>query len=169
MGTLQLEYHRNCSEDRDGGSNGRHQRSARVSTEREKGKGTREKGKGNRKAVCMIPAPIKPPVVLADLEKLDIRVGTIREVLDVPGSGKLVELVVSFGDHDRRILAGLKKERSNPTALVGKQALFVVNLEPRRMAGLLSEGMLFDIGYADGVVPVLAQPEAPVPDGCRAG
>lgn len=117
----------------------------------------------------MTPAPIKPFISLADLERLDIRVGTIREVLDVAGSEKLVQLVVSFGDHQRRILAGLKKERPDPTVLAGKQALFVVNLEPRRMAGLVSEGMLFDVGYADGVVPVLAQPEAPVPDGCRAG
>jgi methionine--tRNA ligase beta chain len=117
----------------------------------------------------MIPVPVKAPVTMADLEKLDIRVGTIQQALDVPGSEKLVQLIVSFGDHERQILAGLKKERPDVTALVGKQALFVVNLEPRRMAGLLSEGMLFDIGYADGVVPVLAQPEAPVPDGCRAG
>ena len=51
----------------------------------------------------------------------------------------------------------------------GRQALFVVNLEPRRMAGDLSEGMLFDIGYADGITPVLAVPERPVPDGVRAG
>jgi hypothetical protein len=37
------------------------------------------------------------------------------------------------------------------------------------MAGIVSEGMLFDIGYADGITPVLAQPELAVPDGCRAG
>jgi tRNA-binding protein len=76
---------------------------------------------------------------------------------------------VSFGDHERSILAGLKKERPDPASLAGRQALFVVNLAPRKMAGLLSEGMLFDIGYADGIVPVLATPEAPVPDGVRAG
>jgi len=76
---------------------------------------------------------------------------------------------VSFGDHQRSILAGLKRERPEPSVLVGKQALFVVNLTARKMAGLVSEGMLFDIGYADGVVPVLATPETPVPDGCRAG
>ncbi|MDE2111417.1 MAG: tRNA-binding protein, partial [Alphaproteobacteria bacterium] len=51
----------------------------------------------------------------------------------------------------------------------GKQALFVVNLAPRKMKGVLSEGMVFDIGYADGVTPVLAIPEAPVPNGARAG
>ena len=117
----------------------------------------------------MTPAPVKPLVTIADLEKLDVRVGTIREVRDVPASTKLVQLMVSFGDHERSILAGLKSERPDPKVLEGKQALFVVNLAPRTMAGLPSEAMLFDIGYADGVVPVLAIPEAHVPDGTRAG
>ena len=117
----------------------------------------------------MTPAPIKPIATPADLEKLDIRVGTIRQVLDVPASKKLVQLIVSFGDHERSILAGLKNERADPASLAGKQALFVVNLASRKMAGLVSEGMLFDIGYADGIIPVLAAPEAPVPDGARAG
>ena len=117
----------------------------------------------------MTPAPIKPTATSADLEKLDIRVGTIRQVLEVPASEKLVQLIVTFGDHERSILAGLKKERADPGSLAGRQALFVVNLAPRKMAGLVSEGMLFDIGYADGIVPVLATPEAPVPDGTRAG
>ena len=116
-----------------------------------------------------MPAAIKPLATLADLEKLDIRVGTIREIREVPGSDKLLQLIVSFGDGERSILAGLKKERPEPQALAGRQALFVVNLAPRRMAGLVSEGMLFDIGYADGIVPVLATPESPVPDGTRAG
>jgi len=45
----------------------------------------------------------------------------------------------------------------------------VLNLAPRKMAGEVSEGMLLDIGYADGVTPVLSVPERPVPDGTRAG
>ena len=61
------------------------------------------------------------------------------------------------------------KERANPKEIEGKQALFVVNLEPKKMAGELSEGMLFDIGYADSITPVLAVPEKPVPNGTRAG
>ena len=117
----------------------------------------------------MTPAPIKPPVAIGDLEKLDIRVGTIREVHEVPGSDKLLRLVVGFGDHERSILSGIKKERPDPSVIVGRQALFVVNMAPRKMAGLVSEGMLFDIGYADGVTPVFAIPEGPVPDGSRAG
>lgn len=114
-------------------------------------------------------APVKPSISSDVLEKIDIRVGTIELVEDVKGSGKLVRLTVDFGDHKRKILAGLKGERANPEEIVGRQALFVVNLEPRRMMGEVSEGMLFDIGYADGVTPVLAVPESVVPNGTRAG
>lgn len=115
------------------------------------------------------PAPIKPAIAMADVEKLDVRVGTIQAVEEVPGSRKLVRLRVGFGDHTRSILAGMKQERDDPREIEGRQALFVVNLEPKTMAGEMSEGMLFDIGYADGLTPVLAVPEAPVPDGSRAG
>ncbi len=117
----------------------------------------------------MTPAPVKPPVSPAALDALDIRVGTILRVEHVPKSDKLLRLIVGFGDHERRILSGMKPERSNPQELVGRQALFVVNLEPRRMMGETSEGMLFDLGHADGVAPALAVPERPMPDGARAG
>jgi methionine--tRNA ligase beta chain len=113
--------------------------------------------------------PVKPTVGTEQLDKLDIRVGTIRAVTDVAGSSKLVELTVDFGDFTRQILVGLKQERAAPDEIRGRQALFVVNLEPRTMAGRVSEGMLFDIGYANGITPVLAVPEAPVPDGASAG
>jgi tRNA-binding protein len=112
--------------------------------------------------------PIKPLITPEDLQKTDIRVGTIISVEDLPSSNKLVKLTVEFGDHKRTILAGMKKERANPKEIEGKQALFVVNLPPRKMAGEISEGMLFDIGFADGITPVLAIPEKPVPDGTRA-
>ena len=115
------------------------------------------------------PAPVKPAVPFSAIEALDVRLGTIQGVADVAGSRKLVKLTVSFGDHTRSILAGMKQERSDLHALVGKQALFIVNLEPKTMAGEVSEGMLFDIGYADGLVPALAVPERPMPDGARAG
>jgi methionine--tRNA ligase beta chain len=117
----------------------------------------------------MTPAAVKPVVGPDVLEQLDVRVGTIESVQDVSGSDKLVQLRVRFGDHSRTILAGLKKERANPAEIEGKQALFVVNLAPKKMCGIVSEGMLFDIGYADGITPVLAVPERPVPDGSRAG
>ena len=117
----------------------------------------------------MNPAPIKPNITADMLEKIDIRAGTIVAVDDVPGSDKLLQLRVNFGDHERTILSGMKQERANPQELVGRQALFVVNLEPKKMRGILSQGMLFDLGFADGIQPALATPETPVPNGTRAG
>ncbi len=117
----------------------------------------------------MKPAQVKPPISPELLNQIDVRVGTILSVTDVANSEKLVALEVSFGDHKRTVLAGMKLERANPREIEGKQALFVVNLTPRKMAGMVSEGMLFDIGYLDGITPVLAMPETPVPDGTRAG
>lgn len=114
-------------------------------------------------------APVKPTVSLDTLDSIDIRVGTIRRVEDVQGSPKLVRLTVDFGKWQRSILVSMKKERRDPREIEGKQALFVVNLEPKRMAGEVSEGMIFDIGYADGIRPVLAVPEECVPNGTRAG
>ena len=115
------------------------------------------------------PAPIKPAISLDVLETIDVRVGTIERVDEVNGSEKLVKLTVDFGDHKRTILAGMRQEREQPKEIEGKQALFVVNLEPRKMMGEISEGMLLDIGYADGLMPVLAMPEKAVPNGTRAG
>jgi tRNA-binding protein len=117
----------------------------------------------------MTPAPIKPPVPLSALEALDIRVGTIESVEDVAKSRKLVRLTVAFGDRRRTVIAGMKQERADPREIAGRQALFVVNLEPRTILSEVSEAMLLDLGHADGLTPVLAVPEHPVPDGTRAG
>jgi tRNA-binding protein len=89
------------------------------------------------------PAKAKPTISPELLNQIDIRVGTIESVI--------------------------KRERANPREIEDKQALFVVNLPPRKMAGVMSEAMLFDIGYADGITPVLAVPESRVPNGTRAG
>ncbi len=69
------------------------------------------------------PAPIKPTVSVDDLEKLDVRIGTIRDGQDVAESDKLVRLRVDFGDHQRTILVGMKRERDDPREVEGRQAL----------------------------------------------
>jgi tRNA-binding protein len=117
----------------------------------------------------MNPGPVKPVITLEVLNQIDVRVGTILSVSEVRNSDNLMQMCVDFGDHQRTIVAGIRKERENPREIEGKQALFVLNLAPRKMRGVLSEGMLFDIGYADGVRPVLAVPESLVPNGTRAG
>ena len=114
-------------------------------------------------------APPKPEISFEDFGNVDIRVGTVLEVNDVPESKKLVQLRVDLGFAIRTVVVGLKQERDDPKELEGLQALFVVNLAPRKMAGILSEAMLFDIGYSDNITPVLAVPERKVPNGTRAG
>ncbi len=114
-------------------------------------------------------APVKPSISFDVLEKVDIRAGTITLIEDVKGSDKLIKMTVDFGDHIRTILVGMKKEREEPKQLEGVQALFIVNLEPKKIMGEVSEGMLLDIGYADGIKPALALPEERVPNGARAG
>ena len=115
------------------------------------------------------PAAPKLEISFGDLVKIDIRAGTIVLVEDVAKSDKLVRLTVDFGDHKRVILVGMKGEREDPGDIEGSQALIVVNLAPRRLMGEVSEGMLFVIGYAEGINPVLAMPERVVPNGTRAG
>jgi len=113
--------------------------------------------------------PVKPTISYEDFAKLDIRVGTIEKVEDIEKSDNLVRLTVDFGDHKRNILVGMKDEREDPTKIEGLQTLFVVNLEPKKMMGEMSEGMLFDIGYPNKITPVLAVPEKEVPNGASAG
>jgi len=115
------------------------------------------------------PAPIKPTISLDVFDKIDIRCGTIERVEDIPKSKNLVRFTVDFGDHKRKILAGIKQERETPKEVEGKQALFIVNVEPKKIMGELSEGMLLDIGYHDKITPVLAVPEVPFPNGTRLG
>lgn len=113
--------------------------------------------------------PVKSLITFEDLEKIDIRIGKIEKVEDIENSDKLLKLTVDFDSFKRTILVGMKKERENPKEIEGLQALFVVNFAPKKMAGEVSEGMLFDIGYANEITPVLAVPEKEVPNGVNAG
>lgn len=115
------------------------------------------------------PAPVKPQVERATLDAVDVRAGTIRAASAVAGADRLALLTVDFGDRTRSVVAGIRTERASLDAIVGMQALFVVNLPPRTIRGQLSEAMLFDIGFADGLRPAFARPEWPLPNGVRAG
>ncbi len=110
---------------------------------------------------------LKPQITIEDLNKIDIRVGTIENAQEVDGSEKLLKLTVNFGQFSRTIFSGIKKDFSDPTAIINKQALFVVNLMPRKMMGELSEGMLFGIITPEEKY-TLATPFETVPNGSEA-
>lgn len=96
-----------------------------------------------------------------DLVKIKVAIGTILSVDEIEGSDKLLKLSVDLGEGmPRQILSGIKKYFEDPQVLVNTQTTFVINLAPRTMMGLESNGMLYASG-ADGEL-VLLRPEKQV-------
>jgi tRNA-binding EMAP/Myf-like protein len=121
------------------------------------------------RAPAFRPREQKPAVSLDAADKVDLRVGTIVDIVPIPGANRLMKLTVDFGSDKRTVIAGIREERSDPRVVVGRQALFYYNLPRKEIRGHLSEAMLCDVGHADGILPALLQPEWPVPNGARAG
>lgn len=94
-------------------------------------------------------------ITIDDFAKVEIRVGTVLEASEVEGSDKLIKQIVDFGElGTRQILSGIKKWYK-PLDLVGKQFVYVTNLETRMMMGLESQGMLL---AAEGDKPIPIKP-----------
>ena len=115
-----------------------------------------------------------------DFKKLDIRIGTIREVEAIPETDKLLRCQVDFGpvvveNSDgvkeekrdiRQIVSGIREFYPDPNVLLNKQVLYIVNLEPRTIKGFESNGMLMAVDGKNGE-PVLLIPEVPVNPGSK--
>ena len=108
-----------------------------------------------------------------DFAKLDIRIGTVLTAELVPETDKLIKCTVDFGDHStssgqglgiRTIVSGIALWKK-PEELVGKQLPYIVNLTPRMLRGVESQGMLLAASDGDGVA--LLSPERPLPSGTR--
>lgn len=99
-----------------------------------------------------------------DFSKIELRVGTVLEATEVAGSEKLIKQLVDFGDEKRQILSGIKKWYK-PAQLVGKQFVYVTNLEPRVMMGFESQGMILCVGDEK---PIPLKPIKAVPNGSAA-
>ncbi len=105
---------------------------------------------------------MKPEIVFDDFAKIDLRIGKVTDCTEKEGSEKLLRLSVDFGDEGQRtILSGIKQWYT-PEELIGKLFLFVINLEPRKMMGEFSEGMIL---AAEGEKPVPLVPQEEVQPG----
>ena len=102
-------------------------------------------------------------ITFEDFKKLDIRIGKIISAERIPDSDKLLKLIVDFGTEQRQILAGIAEYFPDPLILLDKQVPIIVNLEPRKMRGLESQGMM--LAADDGVKPILLHPAEEVPPG----
>lgn len=99
--------------------------------------------------------PVKESIVYDDFGKLDIRVGTVLECEKVPKADKLLRFLLDDGLNKRTILSGIAAYYPNPEELVGKQVCFIANLEPRKLRGIMSEGMILSAENADGSLSLI--------------
>ena len=96
-------------------------------------------------------------------KQLDIKIGTIIEAEPIPNADKLLKLQVDLGDETRQVLAGIAEFVDNPQSLVGKQVPILTNLEPRKMRGFESQGMI--LAADENGTPILLHPEKDIPNG----
>jgi methionyl-tRNA synthetase len=111
--------------------------------------------KGNQ-AVKYKAQPVKENIEFDAFEKLDIRVGTVLECEKVPKTDKLLRFLLDDGLQKRTILSGIAAWYPDPSGLVGKQVCFIANLEPRKMRGVLSEGMILSAENSDGSLALIS-------------
>jgi methionyl-tRNA synthetase len=101
-------------------------------------------------------APIKDTVSFEDFEKLDIRVGLVKDCQKVKKSKKLLQFTIDDGSGtDRTICSGIAAFYENPEELIGKRILFVANFAPRTMMGIESQGMILSAVDADESLSVV--------------
>ena len=114
------------------------------------------------------PNPVKPNTNIDEFGKMDIRVGTVLECVKVPKADKLLQFLIDDGMNKRTIVSGIAKYYPNPEELVGKQVCFIANFEPRKLKGIVSEGMILSAEDKDGRL-VVVTPSQPVAPGSNVG
>ncbi|MFT4222595.1 methionine--tRNA ligase [Dysgonomonas sp.] len=107
-------------------------------------------------------APQKANIAFDDFAKIDLRVGTILECIKVPKADKLLQFLIDDGMSKRTIISGIAAWYK-PEDLVGKQVCFVANLEPRKLKGVESQGMLLSVEDTDGTLSLIQLPKNVTP------
>ena len=123
--------------------------------------------KANEQGVEVKIAPQKPNVAFDDFSKLDLRVGTVLECIKVPKADKLLQFLIDDGMGKRTIISGIAAWYK-PEDLVGKQVCFIANLEPRKLKGIESQGMILSVEDGGGNLSLIT-PSKDVEPGCQIG
>lgn len=114
--------------------------------------------KANEPAPEIEIVPQKPNIAFDDFAKLDLRVGKVLECTKVPKADKLLQFLIDDGMGKRTIISGIAAWYK-PEDLVGKQVCFVANLEPRKLKGIESQGMLLSVEDTDGTLSLIQPPK----------
>ena len=110
--------------------------------------------------------PLAPQISIDDFVKIDLRVATVIEAEKVKGADKLLRLVVDVGFEKRQIVAGIAKAYE-PEKLIGRKVVIVANLQPRKLRGLESNGMIVAASFGEADLPILAGFHEDIPNGAR--
>ena len=113
------------------------------------------------------PEPQKPLISFDDFQKCDIRTATILDAEKVPKTTKLLKLTVDTGIDKRTLVSGIA-EHYDPKEIIGRKILMIVNLEPRKIKGIESKGMILCAVGGDGSLHFL-NPDAELENGCQIG
>lgn len=108
---------------------------------------------------------MKPTITYEDFAKLDIRIGTVLAAEPVPDTDKLLKCVIDFGDMGERVIVSGIAQWKRSEDIVGKQLPYIVNLEPRLLRGVESQGMLLAASAPEGVA--LLSPDCPLSPGTQ--
>ena len=108
--------------------------------------------------------PAVPEISFEDFEKVQLRVGEIIACERVPKSSKLLHETVRFGKEIRHVVSGIAKHYT-PEEMVGKKVVFVTNLAPRKICGILSEGMILAAEDENGVLSLAVSDKAELESG----
>lgn len=127
-----------------------------------------EESKKKNQLLNYKPADVKANVPFEEWEKTDIRVATVLECTKVPKADKLLQFRLDDGMGGRTIISGIAQSYPEPEKLVGRQVLFIANFEPRKLRGIISEGMILSAVDADGKL-VLCEPSREVKPGSTVG
>jgi methionyl-tRNA synthetase len=111
-------------------------------------------------------SPLASQITIDDFVKVDLRVATVIEAEKVKGADKLLRLVVDLGFEKRQIVAGIAKAYE-PEKLVGRKVVIVANLQPRKLRGLESNGMIVAASMGPDDLPILAGFHEDIPNGAR--
>jgi methionyl-tRNA synthetase len=111
-------------------------------------------------------APASPKITIEDFAKVELRVGAIKSAERIQGADKLLKLMVDIGDEVRQVLAGIALGYT-PEELVGRKVVVVINLAPRKMRGLESNGMLLAASARADGKPVLCTFAEDIPVGSK--
>jgi methionyl-tRNA synthetase len=120
--------------------------------------------KKTNEAAAYKASPVKENVSIEDFMKMDIRVGTVLNCERIPKADKLLQFRIADGLEERTILSGIAQHYPNPEELIGTQVCFIANFEPRKLRGIMSEGMILFAEDTDGKL-VLIQPKVKVTNG----